>query len=311
MSTPTRTPPRRYGLDKVWSYQAAQPVPDPGANLIPVYWGGLPLNGGDDPNTGLCSVIENVTGWLDSPPLNGNDAARAVADGSAWGPKTLGARTIVLSGACTGPRPQLGAMRDQLAALACSRDTAPLAITDSGVGRTLTADTRAGTDQFQLTWLSPIAYRWQVTLTAADPVLYEDTWQQAELITTTPGGSGRTYQRTYGWQYASPTLPNSALLPNSGNWPAPVYVLYTGDLSASVLTDESGGVINVDVLQPGSQLALDTSTLTAQAAGGLSRASFILPGSVPMLIPPAMTVRWHLHATGAGSLVLSWRSAWV
>ena len=63
-------------------------------------------------------VVENVTGWLDSPPLNGNDAARVISDGAAWGPKTLGARIVTISGVAMGPRDQLGAFRDQLGARA-------------------------------------------------------------------------------------------------------------------------------------------------------------------------------------------------
>lgn len=315
MTTPsfTRQPPRRYGNDRIWTYQGPPPVPDTGVNLIPVYWGDLPLNTGDDPNTGLCSVIENVEGWLDSPPLDGNDAARTVADGSAWGPKTLGARVITLTGAATGPREMLAWLRDQLAALAAARQPAPLVITNSaGAQRSLTADVRAGTDAFRHTWLGHTGIRWSVVLTAADPLLYDATWQTAEIVTSVPGGTGRTYQRTYGWQYASPFLPNSALLANEGNVAAPVFALYTGDLSQSQLTDESSGLIVLDVLQPGIEVQLDTSTLTATDAGGtLSRASYVLPPSVPMLLAPGGTARWHLYATGAGSVALAWRSAWV
>lgn len=311
--TPATFPTRRYDRDFSWVYGPKGTQPDdpwgfPG--LIPVYWDDLPLNGGDDPDTGLCTVVELVDGWTDSPPLNGNDAARAVADGSAWGPKTLGARVVTITGVVMGPRDQLGLMRDQLAQRAVARDPAPLAITDSGVGRTLTADVRADTGAFNHTWLCPTAFRYQVALTAADPLLYEDTWQTATLVTSLPGGTGRSYQRSYSWGYASPTLPNSTLMTNDGIVAAPVYALYTGDFSQSQLTDESGGIILLDVLQPAMQVVVDTSTLTAQA-DGLSRANYVLPGSVPMTLPPGQQVRWHLYATGAGSITLAWRSTWA
>lgn len=312
MTTPLGLQPTRgYDRGFAWTYAGPPQVPDPSVNLLPVFWGGLPLNGGDDPDSGLCTVIEDVGGWVDSPPLNGNDQARLIADGAAWGPKTLGARVITLQGAATGPRDVLAWLRDQLAVLAASRDPAALSITGAaGDSRTLTADVRAGTDSFKHTWLGHTGIRWTVTLTAADPLLYEDNWQTVTLVTSLPGGTGRTYQRTYSWQYASPTLPNSALLTNEGNWPAPVYALYSGDLSQSQLTDEAGGLILLDVLQPGMVIQVDTSTLTAQASG-LSRASYILPGSVAMSIPPAQTAQWHLYATGGGSVQLAWRSTWV
>ena len=304
---------RRYYRRYDWVYPPTEPpVPPTSGNLIPVFWGGLPLNLGEDPETGLCAVVENIEGWLDSPPLNGNDAARAVADGSAWGPKTLGARVVTVTGAATGPRELLAGLRDQLAALAASRDPAPLTVTNAGgAGRSMTADVRAGTDAFRHTWIGHTGFRWSVVLTAADPLLYEDSWQTAQLSNGSPGGTGRAYQRSYPWQYASPNLPNSVQLTNAGNWPAPVFALYTGDLSPSRLTDEQSGLILVDSLDAGMTISVDTSTLVAVADGGLSRASYILPGSLPMTIPPGTTVQWHLYSTGAGTVQLAWRSAWV
>jgi hypothetical protein len=303
---------RRYDRGFDWTYAAPPPGPEAtsGALLVPIIWDGLPLNTGDDPATGLCIVVEQVTGWLDSPPLNGNDAARVISDGAAWGPKTLGARIVTITGVAIGPRDQLGAFRDQLGARAAARQPASLSITDGGTERTLTALVRADTDAWKQTWVTPTCYRYQFSVTAADPVLYDDTWQQATLDLSL-GSTGRVYQRTYGWSYGSPFLPNSALLQNDGNWPTPVYCLYSGDLSSSTLADEAGNSILFAAVGAGMQIWLDTSTLTAQAAGGLSRASYVLPGSVPMTIEPASTERWHLYASGGGSVALAWRSAWV
>jgi hypothetical protein len=321
MSTPPQPPmitpryatmrvARRYDRAFDWTY-AAPPPPSSGVLLVPIIWDGLALNVGDDPTTGLCMVVESVVGWLDSPPLNGNDAARVISDGSAWGPKTLGARVVTIGGVATGPRDQLGALRDQLGARACAREPAPLSITDGGNDRTLTALVRADSDAWKQTWVTPTCYRWQVVLTAADPVLYEDTWQQATLDLSLAGATGRAYQRLYSWAYASPYLPNSALLENDGNADTPVYALYDGDLSASTLADETGDSIGLAAVGAGMQIWLDTSTLMAQAAGGLSRASYVQPGSTPMLVPAGQTVRWHLYASGGGSVALAWRSAWV
>jgi hypothetical protein len=304
------TPTRRYDRDfpPAWAYGPRPRTPDE-SRLIPVTWAGLPLNIGDLPD-GSCTVIENVEGWLDSPPLEGNDAARSIADGSAWGPKTLGARLITLTGAATGPREYLGWLRDQLAARASSREPAELAITDSGVARTLTAEVRGGSERFRHTWITPSALRWQVTLTAADPLLYEGTWQTATLIGEAAEDTGRDYPRPHPWQYAAPYIGNSALLANAGNWDAPVFALYTGDLSESRLTAE-GGLIRLAPLAAGMEIRVATATLQAEAAGGLSRASYILPGSVPLVIPPAATARWFLYAAGRGTVQLAWRSAWV
>ena len=77
---PGARPPRRY--DRAVQPRRGRYAPEPRApsegrdTLVPVEWDGLSLNTGDQGDGGLCSVIENVEGWVDSPPLNGNDAAR-------------------------------------------------------------------------------------------------------------------------------------------------------------------------------------------------------------------------------------------
>jgi hypothetical protein len=280
-----------------------------GAGLVPVSWDDLPLNTGDQ-DGGLCAVVEKVEGWLDSPPVDGHDAARSIADGAAWGPKTLGPRTIILTGAAAGPRAELLRFRDQLAARAGAREPAELAI-DAGHGM-LTADVRAGAEQFRQTWHGPDFYRWQVNLTAADPVLYGAQWQtrmlfnQSDDVTT-----GRIYTRAYQWRYASSEVPNSGTLANAGNVPAPVFALYEGDLTESRLVGTGGAMIRLAPIAESMQILVATATLTATAVGGLSRASFVLPGSRPLTVAEASSARWHLYSAGYGSVTLAWRSAWL
>jgi hypothetical protein len=312
-AAPRSQPPFARAYDRAfdWAYVTGAEVPPPAdGGLVPVYWDGLDLNTGEQ-DSGLFSIIENVDGWLDSPPLDGHDAARQVADGAAWGQKTLGARVVTLTGAAAGPRDLLGGLRDQLAVRAANRQPADLTITDSGVGRALTASVRAGAEAFRHSWLGSTGFRWQVTLTAADPALYAAQWQQA-ILSNGPGvATGRAYAKAYGWQYAAASLPNAAQLANDGNWPAPVYALYDGDLTQSTLTDEGGNAIKVAALAAGMEILIATDTLSAVAAGGLSRASYVLPGSVPMLLPAQAVAMWHLFGTGLGQISLAWRSAWV
>jgi hypothetical protein len=303
---------RGYDRGFDWIYGPdASVVPPVTPGLISVFWDGLALNTGDQAG-GLCSIIENVEGWLDSPPLAGHDTDLVLADGAGWGVKTLGPRSITLTGAAAGPRDQLGRLRDQLAVRAAARQPADLTITDAGaLDRALTASVRGGTDQFSLTWLGRNAYRWQVVLVAADPALYDAEWQQAILSNGPGGATGRPYQRVYAWQYAASYLPNSQLLTNAGNWPSPVFALYGGDLDQSQLSDDQGGIINLAPIDTGQQILVYTATLAAVAAGGLSRASYVLAGSVPMVINAQSSARWHLYGAGYGQVTLAWRSAWV
>ncbi len=308
--TSAREPLRWYDRAFNWIYQVpASPPADPG--LIGIVWDGLPLNPGDQPN-GLLAIVENVEGWCDGPAADGHDTALAVADGSAWGPKTLNARTIVISGAAAGPRPLLAGLRDQLAMRAANRQPADLSITNAnGDGRTLTASTRADADALSVTWLGPTAYRYQATLTAADPLLYEDAWQQAVLYPGGPSGSGREYQRLYAWSYQGIDTPNSVMVTNGGNAPAPVWALFEGDLTAPELRDQAGNTITLADVGAGMRLVVETDNLSAWTEGGATRAYYVQPGSVPLLIPPQSSVRWYLYSAGSGQVTLAWRSAWT
>lgn len=304
------------GYDRAfdWSYaedEITEPGPGAPGGLIPIIFGGIWLNTGDTAS-GLCSIITGVDGWLDSAPVNGNDVARVISDGAAWGPKILQARVIVLRGAAAGPRDQLGRLRDQLAALAASREPVELVIGDYDLARVLTADVRAGTESYRHTPLGRDGFRWQMTVTAADPMLYAGRWQNATLTNLAADEvTGREYPREYPWRYGQPIIPNSALLRNDGNADAPVYALFTGDLSESLLTT-ARGAIRVTALDPGVAILVNTATLTAESpTGGHSRASYILPGSRPMTVPAFGSARWYLRAAGRGSVQLAWRSAWV
>jgi hypothetical protein len=308
MARPPRLAYRGYPRGFDWVYRADIPDTGPGP-LIPVIWDGLWLNPGEADN-GLCAIVTSVTGWLDSAPANGNDVSRVISDGAAWGPKVLGPRTIVIDGKAAGPRPLLGALRDLLAVRAAARDPAELAIGDHALERVLVADVRAGTDSYRHQPLGPHAFRWSVTLTAADPALYAAQWQEATLTNLPEEDTGRDYPRDYPWRYASPFVPNTAQLANDGNHPAPVFALYEGDLSESAVLDDRGGIIRLAALEPGVQILVNTATLAAEAPGGLSRASFILPGSRPITIP-AGSSRWYLRSTGRGSVTLAWRSTFV
>jgi hypothetical protein len=118
------------------------------------------------------------------------------------------------------------------------------------------------------------------------------------------------YTRVYPRKYAATSLPNTAMLVNQGNVAAPVIAVYSGDLSQSRLVDANGNVLNVAPLAVGEQIGIDTSVLAAWAEGGATRASYILAGSVPLLVPPRSSAAWTLYAAGGGSVSLNWRSAW-
>jgi hypothetical protein len=300
---------RLYDLeyDRAYRVSAAGTVP---GGLPLVWWDGADISPGETAS-GLTAVVTDVEGWYDTPPADGHNVERTLFDGLERGPKTLGARDIAVSGAAAGPYPALMRFRDMLAGLAAGRAEGTLTIGEPrNGGRTLTASTRADAESFRHTFLGGHrAFRWQVTLTAADPLLYEAAWRTARLVTT--GGSGRTYARRFGWRYGMSQAPNTAWLANPGNTFAPAYALYSGQLDAARLVADAGPyAILTTPLASGEEVMVATALLAAEAGGGMTRAQFIRPGSRPLVVPPG-GARWHLYSTGHGSVLLAWRGAWA
>jgi hypothetical protein len=276
--------------------------------MIPVTWDGLALNGGVPDGSGLTWVIEDVAGWVDSPPLNGNDIDLGLSDGSAYGAKTLEARLVVLQGiVLAAAAAALPAARDQLAGKAAARSPAPLVIGDAA-GRAMTANVRGDSDAFKWTFVNPAAFRWQATLTAADPRLFDVTMQSVTLSNTGSGGWG--YLRAYPRAYPAGALGNTAFLPNAGNANAPVLALFTGPLTAGLRLTDGTNSIFMAALGPSEQVYVQCDRLIAAAPGGASRASYVQPGSVPMSVPPGGAT-WSLVGAGSGTVQLQWQAAWT
>ena len=277
--------------------------------MIPVTLDGLALNAGYDAPSGLTWVIEDVTGWLDSPPLNGNDLNRALSDGSAFGVKTLEARVVILQGVVRADTPAgVPGARDQLAAKVAARNPATLAIGDAA-GRTLTAQVRGDSDAFKATFLGVSALRWQASLTAGDPRLYDQNVQTVTLSNTGSTG-GRGYLRTYPLTYPAGVLSSTAFLPNAGNTYAPVLALFTGPLVAGLRLTDGTNTIFMAGLAPGEQVYVQCDRLVAAAPGGASRASYIQAGSAPLSVNPGGE-QWSLIGSGSGTVQLQWQAAWT
>jgi len=281
--------------------------------LVPVVWGQLSLNDGNR-DDGLCTVVTDVSGWYGSPPLDGNDLARVLADGALYGYKTLGPRLVTISGAAAGPRDLLNNYARQLAGLAAGRQAVSLLVGEddgSDDPGSLAAMARADSDSLTLAWQGRELFTWQVALTLADPRLYEG---EVRTVTLTPLPSGAPTGRTYPFApprfYASADVANAAILTNVGNAPAPVFITYTGSLAESRLTDGQT-TIHLAPVGAGQQIYVNSETLAASAPGGASRASYLLPGTAPLLVPPYSDTPWYLYGTGSGTVTLAWQGAWT
>lgn len=275
--------------------------------LVAVEWDDLALNVLND--AGLTAVVTEVDGWYGTPDAETNDVNRALTDGSLYGPKVIAAREITVKGTALGPRDQLIALRDALATRTVATAPGEVVIGDPWLNTELAATVRASSG-LSHAFLNPNTFTYEVTLLAADPRRYIHAWSEAVIRLSGGGTSGRHYPRTYQWQYGSTEVAGTARLTNVGNVAAPVYAVYTGPLSESRLTD-SNRQIRIAALADGEQIMIDTDSLVAQAPGGATRASFVLAGSAPLLVPPRTTVTWNLLATGTGTVHLYWRGAFA
>lgn len=279
-----------------------------GALLPEVNWAGLALN--DERADGTALVVSNFSGWYGTSDATVGDVARALVDGMVPGPKVLGPAEMTLEGyVAGGTRATVMGALDALAARAGARDPAVMVVSDPRLGRSEQRELRA-TGALSATWIGPNAFSYNVALRATDPRRYSTQLNSVTLFRGT-GETGRLYPRTYSWRYRSPVTTTGAILANEGNVPAPVLLTYTGDFSASRVTDGRTGTINVEPLPGGMRLFVNSDTLAIWAPGGYSRARFLQPGSRPMTVPPG-SVRWSLYVQeGHGTVQLQWRSAWL
>jgi hypothetical protein len=177
-------------------------------------------------------------------------------------------------------------------------------------GHALSAYVRADDEAMSHAWHGPVWFEWEVTLTAGDPRLYEEGWHTQLLTLGGTAESGRTYPRSYAWQYGAPVLGNSARLENPGTAEAPAWAIYTGPLTETRLTDGTN-TIRLAPLGVGQQVTVATESLMAVAPGGATRASYILGGSAPLTVPPGSVGMWSLYGSGTGTVELQWRAAWI
>lgn len=148
-------------------------------------------------------------------------------------------------------------------------------------------------------------------MTAGDPRLYESDWQTAVLSPLPTGApTGRPYPFAPPRAYASARVANAAIVTNPGNAPAPVFLTYTGQLAESRLTDGIS-TIHLTALAAAQQIFINSETLRTTAPGGANRASYLMPGTVPLVIAPGASLPWYLYGTGAGTVQLAWRAAWT
>lgn len=175
---------------------------------VPITWDGLDLNLPAEDTAGVLRVVEDVSGWYDTPAYDGHDSALVLTDGAVRGPKVAAARDVTVTGVALGSREALAVFRDDLVMRAAAVTAAQLEIPD-GAGRSMAAAVRADSDALKHTFTGPTMFRYQLTLTATDPRLY-GPWQSALLSNFAGGSTGWTYKRPRTWNATCTAVPAAA-----------------------------------------------------------------------------------------------------
>lgn len=264
-------------------------------------------------DTGLVSVAAEPSGWEAVEYVTPLDTVGG-RNGALVGPQSIGPRVLDVTAVVVGDTPQglrqrIGAVRRLL------RGTVVWEQYDWGAGERLAVVCRP---QGRLNPSPPfghalggIACRLEFSLVAATPWKYS-VGNASTLELQLPIGtvSGRTYSKTYSWNYGSTLNPGGeGIAYNRGDEDAyPVFTVL-GPVSTPIIRNETTGqeFAISGTLAAGQQVVIDARSGTVEPA------SIRLLGRPFTLVPGGNTIRWRV-VTGSPSadarLTVAWRSTW-
>lgn len=254
------------------------------------------------------------------PDVNGLDFITPIdqaggRDGGLIGPQSIGPRTIPVDALVVAPTPQilwqkLAAVRAILAA----KQPVIWEYYEFGFGLTVALITRP-TGKFQVTTVfshkpGGLAATISYSLVAATPWKYlSGTGETASVGLVNPALiTGRTYDKTYSYNYGSGTNPGGVMVVNNqGDSPAyPVFTI-TGPVNFPTVVNVTTG----QQFQVNAVVAAATVVTVDASTGSVSPSNLRLIGRPFTLAPGPNTIRWTDSAAAydpAATLRLDWRS---
>ncbi|MFF4777514.1 hypothetical protein ACFY05_32125 [Microtetraspora fusca] len=243
---------------------------------------------------GVDWIVEAEDGWSSSPPVRALTEPRNSTDGAWGGPGLYGPRVVTLSGRAVAPdRLTMLAAKDRIKAAVNPRTLVQLVVAEDHLTRV--ANVRMS-DQVALTDEGSFAFRWALTVVAADPRRYAATPMSG--TTTLPASltAGRTYSRTYSVTYGA----------GAGGSTGSVYIQQDGDYDQTpAVIVITGPVINpqVEHVASGRELAFDLTlaydeTLTID----LKTQVALLNGAANQAYRITATSAWWMLAPGSNEI---------
>lgn len=238
-------------------------------------------------------------------------------DGGLIGPNSVAPRTLAIEGAMVAP--DAATLRDNIRAMRAMlgpRRTVIWEQYDFGERVRMGLVCRAVGD-FRSTPVmghqrGGVATRFSFTLVAANPPWKYGTGPALSACMGLPASSvsGRTYSKTYSWNYGAVTNPGGQInVVNDGDIDAwPVFTI-TGAVDNPVISNESTGqsFTLTSSVASGQTVTIDGRT------GVINPSQYRIVGRPFPLVPGNNTIRWRATSgtfTVDASLCLSWRNTW-
>jgi len=269
--------------------------------------------GNSTDSAGVEWYATTVEGLDDTPAADTAQYANPAGDGTTLGPVRFPSRTIAFTGTAVAPnRYEARAAIDRLrAAYVAARKQTTLTIHD------LTGDRMATVipaDAVKVSPVNPFAFRFQFSVLAGDPRLYDTD----ERVATTafPGAatsaSGRGFPLTFPFGFGSSAIPGDVPLLNEGTAATFPRFRIDGPMTTATIRNNTTGLemTLVYTLGVGEWLDIDTAARTILLNGTANRRSALQVGSRwPTLEPGYNAIQFRGQGTGA--LTVRWRSAWL
>jgi hypothetical protein len=234
-------------------------------------------------------IVTGEDGWSSSPPIRPSQEDKTAGDGAWAGPGFYGARVVSLTGvALARDRAAMLAAKDRLHAAIGPRAPVPLVVAEAHLTRQ--AIVRLS-DQIDITDKGARAFDWGLTMVAADPRRYAATATVESTLLPASTELGRTYPRTYPWDYGgyTPGMSGSVHLTQAGDYDqTPALIEIHGPVaSPRVAHVQTGRSLAFTLTIPaGQHLALDLGAKTALLNGTVSRTGTLAAGSAWFLLTP-------------------------
>lgn len=250
--------------------------------------------------------LSAISGW-ESADASSATVDRPAADGATWTTAWLSPRAIGIDEAwLIAPDYQSRVAAEDRLRRALPHDRA-ITMTLGGRSAQVRRSARLLVER-----TSETTVKWSVGLVAADPRLYGATLSDSCGLPSSTGGAH--YPLHYPLHWAD-VVSGALAVSNDGDAPTPVVAVFAGPVTNPLMLDErTGRVLEFDLaIASGDALVVDTLAGTA-LLGGADRVGYATSRSDPIeafLLEPGDSTVAFRAASGAGTLTMSWASAYL